>query len=199
MKKKLIITSLILITAMNLFAGRSYIGINTGYAFTTDNFIQNVTESSEVKTVNKAQSVPVILDGGSYFTTGNFDIGLNYGATLLTFTMPGGGSPSLSIAPYIGFSMKYNFNETFFISGTLGADYRNTVGKAISTNGIISENSVGNISLLIDFNGGMNLFSRLILKAGIRAGFPVYTLDNTAGIKVSGYSILPYAGISVIY
>lgn len=199
MKRKLLLTTLLLMMTMGLFAGMSYIGVNTGYAFTTDNFVQNIGEGSELKTVNKSQSVPVILDGGSYFTKSSFDIGISYGATLLSFRMTEGGAPTLSIAPYIGFSLKYNFNETFFITGMLGADYRSSTGRALNSEQALNDSTIGNISFLLDFNGGMNLFSRLMLKAGLRAGFPVYTPDNSAGIRVSGYSILPYAGLSIIY
>ena len=192
--KKILTSLTILLLSFSLFASNSYFGINTSYSYSKINFSKTNEDGSELRKANKEQSAIISIDGGNYLDLNSFDIGIAYGASILSFTLPSNSAPSFKVSPYLALSGKYNFNETLFLSGMVGVEYRSVTG-SLDTKDI----TLTTLPLLFDFSAGADLFSHLQAKVGLRVDTPIHTFENSEKIKASGYTLRPYVSLAVLY
>lgn len=209
MKKLLSMMMIAVIAVSSAFAVSGYIGASSGYSFDYAKVSDEVTQTGT--------SIPVNLDGATFFGNGNFNIGLSYGGKMASVPMTykvGNTSvdadPSKytwTLAPYAGLAFQYRFSKGFGIAGSVNATYNwESVTKTIA--GQELKGSLHTLGAMGNLYLNMNLGSFNIRIGGLMEGpIGAWATGKAFGVNASSdmidvmgsFNVVPFAGIGFAY
>ena len=222
MKKLLSIMLIAVLAVSSVFAVSGYIGTSSGYSF-------DYAKVSDDKISQVATSIPVNIDGATFFGKGSFNFGLSYGGKMASIPMnyyvgdvKFDSDPSKytwTLAPYAGLTFQYRFSKGFGIAGSVNATYNWGSAKDEASQYLPSEviDLIGKFGVDVKYHilGAMgNLYLNMNLGSfNIRIGASMegpigtwaqYELLNATTTSdmidsMGPFSIVPFAGIGFAY
>ena len=210
MKKSLTLMLIAVIAVSSVFAASGYIGASSGYSF-------NYAKVSDDKTSQVSTSIPVNLDGATFFGKGSFNIGLSYGGKMASVPMTYKlGNTSVdadpadykwTLAPYAGLAFQYRFSKGFALAGSVNATYNwESVTKTIAGQDL--KGSLHTLGAMGNLYLNINLGSFNIRLGGLMEG-PIGTWATGKAFGISAnsdmidstgsFNVVPFVGIGFAY
>ena len=209
MKKFLSIMLIAVIAVSTVFAATGYIGASSGYSIHYEKIADELKQT--------ATSIPVNVDGATFFGNGKFNVGLSYGAEIASIPMTvGSGNLSVdcdpadyewTLAPYAGIALQFRFTDSIALAGSVNATYHwDTVTKTVAGNeakGAYHELGLkGNLYANINL-GAFNLRLGGIMEGPIGSWITGSALGANASTdmldRMGPFNVVPFAGIGFAY
>ena len=209
MKRFLSVMLIAVIAVSSVFAMSGYIGASSGYSTHYDKIADELQETATFSPVN--------VDGATFFGKGSFNIGLSYGAEIVSIPWTvGSGNLSTdckpsdfkwTLAPYAGLAFQYKFNDNFALAGSVNATYNwDKVSKTVLGNevkGAYHElGLMGNVYVNTNF-GPFNVRTGLLMSGPIGSWITGSALGANAStdmLDMKGpFNVALFAGIGFAY